>query len=526
MTYRIKGYSGRVIFDHLPKTAGQAVNHWLRGVLGDGAVTENLIGGHKQLISTYGGDYSVISGHVGFSGEGLDSRYAYVTFFRHPIDRAISWIYFVLNNHGDNDIKELRGGVRRFIDTDGEEGVEFVQPNLYLQHFCSVHGYSVTGDGSALNHALNVLDEYELWGLYERFPDFLEDFSAFLGVPPPEKLEAVNVTRERKKMEELSPALLQRLHSLNELDLDFYRCLQARYDRARLGWNRAPVSVSQWQRVEVKSPRREFSPDFALVAFEQYGGGNVEQNATLIFSLTFSLTQSVEALVCGIHIHDESGALAFGTNSSLRSVRIGPLAPGTHQVQHAVVAALPEGGYRVGFAFTENCASGERVLAWMDKMDYFRVNATHVFPGIGYVSLPAVIAHRELDARIIGKPQDVRGWCRLIDPPQTVAAGEKWEQTAELANVSGQSWYALAFHPLNFSYHWFDESGQVAIFEGIRSSIPDNEVTMGQSKVICFWVEAPKSTGRYRLMATPISEGNFWFDEVGFSAAETWIDVV
>ena len=59
-------FDGRIIFDHLPKAAGTAVNAWLVKVLGSGCVTPNLIGKHQDLICRYGGEYSVISGHVNF----------------------------------------------------------------------------------------------------------------------------------------------------------------------------------------------------------------------------------------------------------------------------------------------------------------------------------------------------------------------------------------------------------------------------------------------------------------------------
>jgi len=63
-------FNGRVIFDHLPKTGGQAVNAWLTNTLGTGTVTTNLIGEHRALIRRYGGAYAVISGHLSFQQGG------------------------------------------------------------------------------------------------------------------------------------------------------------------------------------------------------------------------------------------------------------------------------------------------------------------------------------------------------------------------------------------------------------------------------------------------------------------------
>ena len=85
MTLFHKAYPGRLIFDHLPKTAGQAINAWLVAELGSGCVTPNLIGSHVDLIRKYGGLYSIISAHVHFDdGKGLDPRYQYMTLFREP----------------------------------------------------------------------------------------------------------------------------------------------------------------------------------------------------------------------------------------------------------------------------------------------------------------------------------------------------------------------------------------------------------------------------------------------------------
>lgn len=129
-------FPGRVIFDHLPKTAGQAVNAWLRAALGSGCVSDNLIGAHRELITQYGGAYSVISAHVHFDGSGFDPRYNYVTCFREPIDRALSWIFFVLNNHSDQDIVVLRRATQAFVDSEGEVGQELQPCNEVTNHLC------------------------------------------------------------------------------------------------------------------------------------------------------------------------------------------------------------------------------------------------------------------------------------------------------------------------------------------------------------------------------------------------------
>jgi len=84
-------YPGRIIFDHIPKTAGMAVNSWLQRVLGQGCVSPNSICEHWEAIGKYGGILSIISAHIFFhDGDALDPRYDYVTILREPIDREIT----------------------------------------------------------------------------------------------------------------------------------------------------------------------------------------------------------------------------------------------------------------------------------------------------------------------------------------------------------------------------------------------------------------------------------------------------
>lgn len=98
-------FDGRVIFDHLPKCAGQAVNAWLRACLGSASVTENLIGEHRSLIRAFGGNYPVISGNLDFQKRGMDPRYKYITILRESLDRAISWLYYITQR--DNREEDL-----------------------------------------------------------------------------------------------------------------------------------------------------------------------------------------------------------------------------------------------------------------------------------------------------------------------------------------------------------------------------------------------------------------------------------
>ena len=515
-----------MIFDHLPKTAGMAVTDWLRSALGDGCVKGGLIKDHQAVIRNFGGQFSLISAHLTFTGEGLDPRYDYVTFFRHPVDRALSWIYYVLNNYSDSDIKELRCNIKRFLDTEGEEGNEFIGGNYYVTHLCSVYGNPIDNADYAVQCAMDVLEEYTLWGLYERMPDFLMDFAAYLSVPAPMQLVPVNVTRERKKMDEISPTILARLKELNALDLEFYLQLQSQYDRTRARWHHPTVTESNWLKLEMPVPRRNFDSDFILLAIRQTGGSNVNQHAILSFEVEFSLARPVEILECGIHVLDESEAWAFGTNTTLSKTPIGPVAAGTHCVQYSIVANLPERKYEVGFAFMEKLPAEDKLLAWINNVAFFQISLSRELGGVGYSSLPAAINSWTVSTRVATLVEEGMGSVRFSAGVSQVVVGECWKMPIVIRNESNQDWLGTYFHPINVSYHWLSENGVAVLHEGLRSTLPNSQLGAAQKADVSLEVQAPERPARYRLQVLPVQELHAWLDEKGFVPGEAVIEVV
>ena len=261
----IRSCRWQLIFDHLPKTAGQAVNAWLINNLESGCVTQNMIGGHSDLIVEFGGRYPVISAHLAFNNEGFHPDYEYVTIFREPVDRAISWLYFILG-HGCSEelirgwkavgadkylcVDELFSAVQRFVESDGEEihpvllknRIGHHLENPYVNHLLSIHSGGFYNNCDAIDLALDLVGRYKIWGLYERLPEFIGDLAALINVPVPSQITPMNVTRFRPKVGEISQKLRESLESLNALDTEFYRRLQAIYDEYHGSFQRPPLS--------------------------------------------------------------------------------------------------------------------------------------------------------------------------------------------------------------------------------------------------------------------------------------------
>lgn len=399
---RPSAFSGRVIFDHLQKTAGMAVNRWLRSTLGDGCASPNLMTDHRTLIAHYGGRYSVLTAHVTFHGRGLDPRYQYVTLLREPIDRMVSWLHYVVGNHSVAEFGDAWHDVRRFLESEGTITDYAPAANLYVQHFAAIdRPANVTGD-SLLAAALAAVEQYDMWGLFESMPAFLEDFAGLLGVRPPPTLERVNVTKSRPSVTEIGAAFRKRLEALNSLDLEFYRILEGRYPETRRRMSRSSVSVPAWEPLPAPPPRTIARKWFTLHAASVRGGEQHAPGDVLELDVSFSIARPIDDLVIGFVISDSVGNRVFSTSTENLEQPIGPVAAGTHRASCTLVAGVPTGVYSVGFRFREQRGREYREIATFDELCVFRIGRAHGSP---VIALPATIRCEAIEAS-----QLLAGW--------------------------------------------------------------------------------------------------------------------
>ena len=522
-------FDGRVIFDHIEKTAGQAVNAWLAGALGSGCVTPNLIGGHRELIKRYGGEYSVISGHLTFLGEGLDPRYRYMTCIREPIDRAVSWLSFVLQ-HDAQSLGDLWIEADAFSRSEGEElGSVFQQTicNPYVNHFRTVIAVEKRCEIEDLAAAVHAIEQYDVWGLYNDMAGFLKLVAAMIKLPAPKEIPRVNVTRSRSSVSLLSPKLRNRFEELNALDLQFYTILQERW-RARetLREKYDAPSVKIWQPYCLPEPRSFQSSDFELLNIELPGGDVFARGELIALTAEFSLANAVPELEVGFHVFDENERWAFGINSTLLGHKLTNVQAGIHQLSFWFLADLPEGQYRLGIGIASKHNEKSEEMAWFDCLREFRIEIpARCSRGVGYSDFPVEFAFRRVASVPIVPISDGQGIVELRGNITVCLAGESLSCPVTLTNLSGQAWAGTVSAPLNLSYQWFDAAGTCVVADGLRSPLPLRRLLPKQSVRTDMFIKAPDLPGQYRLRLLPVQENCFWFDVCGFTPLELDVDV-
>ncbi|WP_233854953.1 Wzt carbohydrate-binding domain-containing protein [Paraburkholderia sp. HD33-4] len=522
-------FPGRIVFDHLPKTAGMATNRWLTGELGQACVSPNLVGAHSLLVRAYGGAYSVVSGHLHFDGEGLDPRYRYATCVREPIDRALSWIFYVLNNFSSVELSGLWKEVEAFVKSEGEQVGGALLPHIcnpYVEHFCRIFDAGVQTDEGKIASSLASIEKYDVIGFYDDMPGFLRELAALVEVPSPVRLEKVNVTNERPDVVSLSPKFLRRLSELNSLDIAFCeRLMEIRQRRDTQRPVLLGLTKPKWKKYDLPRDRSWSASEFLLTSFRQ-NGSHFTRGQMLQFDLEFSVEQTFADIEVGIQLFDAAQQWAFGTNSGLLGTRLKNAGAGRYRARYYLASDLPDGTYSAGFSFVGKSGDVVAQLAWHDCLSTFHVSSPRIIAGVGYASLPADFSIRKTDDEPVHLIRHGDGHLEYDSVPAEVTCNCIFEVSAKLHNSSDQNWTNVDRFAINVSYHWLDQEGRVIVFDGLRSPIETVRLRSGASTDVRVRVLAPPAPGLYHLSILPVQEANQWLDDCGFTVSTVGISVI
>lgn len=96
-----------------------------------------------------------------------------------------------------------------------------------------------------------------------------------------------------------------------------------------------------------------------------------------------------------------------------------------------------------------------------------------------------------------------------------VWAGEPYILTIKSKNTGDQPWCAGMHAPVNASYRWLDETGNVLEIEGNRAPLTRSLIRPGESDILKLSVVAPSIPGTYTLWVSMVQEGVAWFYNKG-----------
>jgi hypothetical protein len=225
-----------VFYTHIPKTAGTSFYNTL--IAPNFADGQSLVGPTLRTIAgRLRPEHAIAWGHFPYGLHRLAGRNPiYITMLREPIDRAISYYYFVK----DQDPARYVHPDRKYAESLGL--AEFYRlgrfRNVMTRYladwaFLKAGGHVPTAlwGGAALAMARRHLERrYRCFGLLERFDDSVALFEKRMGWARGPLDTESKKTQGRLRKEEIDPATLASLRASNRLDVELYEFARALFE--------------------------------------------------------------------------------------------------------------------------------------------------------------------------------------------------------------------------------------------------------------------------------------------------------
>lgn len=537
MRKHISAFSGRIIFDHLPKCAGTAINKWLTDILGNGCVTQSLIGSHRDIIKNYGGEYSVLSGHLEFSNyEGLDPLYKYFTCLREPVDRTLSALFFALNHLPPTASNyELKKGAKLFIESDGNDTTKEFYYFIYnpaVIHFCSINGDINDSPKLQLANSISTIKEYDVIGFFENLEQFRSDIASFIGFEFQSNFKRVNVTSGRPSTNKISKCLLNRINELNKLDIEFYQEIlswkASTLDSIDTDVNNKPTNI-KFDKYEKITLSEVSSQELFISSAEVREGYTISFGQFVNVDFEVLCTRKLAEPIVSFKMHCKSSNSPIVCKKILLNPNYDLLSNNSFNITCHFIANLTPDIYSISLNFSERSSSGDIIqLANFESLSMFEVSTASGIHLPNFVNFPFEVSLHTTKNNITNLIIfDAKGTLKTSHSLKSLNKGSLSKLHVIITNSSTQNWIGSCQYPLNISYHWLNNlSNERVVSEGIRTPLPDSGISTGNSFETDILVESPQIAGSYTLVLTLVQETVCWFENRGFDPAHLKIDVL
>jgi len=219
-----------VVFTHIPKTSGTS---FLKGVVEENITAGRMYQYHRlpQFINSKSTDFDFVHGHVPYGPHMFTRRPVdYVTFLRDPVDRAISFYYFVQQG-GENP--ETRHPLCDYAESVSLKGF-YENPVFHNHQTRLISGYISHKFYKYLNVPFikkrilakaksNLEFKYKCFGLLEHRDTSLKLFREKMGWKEAIEVPHQKKTTKRKKVSDIDVETLKTIQKAHDLDIELYQ---------------------------------------------------------------------------------------------------------------------------------------------------------------------------------------------------------------------------------------------------------------------------------------------------------------
>lgn len=216
-----------VIFVHVPKTAGTTIKAIIAGQYGDDKVLLGPGTGEQlleigRLDDEQRNKIKMIAGHLPVGFPNLVDNPRYCTLLREPIDRVVSFYYYVRREpeHYLYDYTKIQGHSLREVM---ENRVSNMMDNFQTRLISGVWNVVPFGEMTPefLDRAKRNIDTFAVVGLQERFDESMLMLADAFGWDTP-YYRSRNVSEGRPRVSELDDETLALVAAANTFDTELY----------------------------------------------------------------------------------------------------------------------------------------------------------------------------------------------------------------------------------------------------------------------------------------------------------------
>jgi Wzt C-terminal domain/Sulfotransferase family len=550
------GIPPRVLFDHVPKTAGMSLHGVLAALVGADRCSPVITGSLGEARAEFA-RYRCVAAHLSFRpGDDLADLWS-LTVLRHPVERALSHLAYLRHQvpaSGDAIVQHARSlDLARDLDA-GDPRTRELLSNVMVAHFAPLawNGRDALDDDRRLMLAKQALERFDLVGLTERIDETADLVCRALGARAPVDVPHVNATDRQIDVAGLPADVKRRLAALNALDTELYAHAATLLARARrrvlFGTDAAPREKGDAHAVapagDARAPAapRSFGTREAEilrvdVAARSGLGARVLSGEEIDVRVEFVAHRAFDDLTVGLLVHDEHARLVFATNTNLHGHALA-VATGTRgAVTFTFRADLGAGRYIVGAGVHAPHSPITSAYHWDETLARFVVagnlgwnfaGATKLYPVLAFEGVvPHAAEHAaplQTLAHMTQPLADFRARITVPAAPAQLPAAQRVALRVDVVNAGSETWPSLGERSVRLAYHWLYEDGRVAVFDGERTTLPRDVAAQGA--VACWMtIVTPSAPGVYRLQLSLVQESVAWLEERGGTPAELRVAV-
>jgi hypothetical protein len=220
----------RLLFLHIPKTAGVSIRHLLLGLYPGPTTFIRGAPEHREFFLKSREEretYRVVGGHFRFGLHLLfDTPSRYLTFLRDPVERVISHFAYVQREaqHPQHArVTASNMSLEQWVRNGSDGGCS---DNLQIRNLTTRSETEVPFKGTTrqmLDEAKRVLSErIDFLGITERYEGSIRFFGERLGWPQPAVIERLNVSPNRPAAADIATSTRAAILDHNALDIELY----------------------------------------------------------------------------------------------------------------------------------------------------------------------------------------------------------------------------------------------------------------------------------------------------------------